>query len=422
MNRYQIFARLIAAALFAVRFAIPAQAQSLEFEGSIFTLDPAALQSTDLEQIVGSDETTPLNQFDENDYYRVLAKPIGRLAVEFLNGKSAYCTASLIADDLLLTNAHCLLDSSGNNVARAGLLSMGYLTAGVTDGGEQFLVDMKRPVEVGFPGPDGKPDYAILRVETGQPGSRWGKVKLSVSAPGARSSLVVVHHPLGFPMVVSAGGECRSARASEADVYHLCDTQPGSSGAPVYSLGSSEVVALHYRKAGITENAAVRLDRLLAVSDTLRAIVAAYGDTQQEDTPEFDAGFVSVKPRLVRAGQVLNISAEAVSDCSPFFFDVSESGRFTPLPLDVFDVSEIRLGITRYENNAQSQLGFVVQAEDEVGIHRLGYICQPLGLKHDGVENVLRQLHREHADSLSGVITADDLSVVFNTMTYEILH
>ena len=300
MTRLRRWSRRIAGAALAATTATTLHAQALEFEGSIFNLDPPALQSTDLEQVIGSDETTPLNQFHETDYYRRLGKPIGRLAVEFLNGKSAYCTASLIADDLILTNAHCLLDSNGNNVVRAGLLWMGYLTAGEAEGGAQFIVDMRNPVEIGFPGADGAPDYAILKVQSGTPGKDWGTVKLSASAPTDRSSLVVVHHPLGFPMVVSAGGKCRSARASDDDIYHVCDTQPGSSGAPVYSLGDSQVVALHYRKAGTDENAAVRADRLIANSEVLRGIVASYGGAtvvpEPEPIPEPDPEYVAPAP------------------------------------------------------------------------------------------------------------------------------
>ena len=78
-------------------------------------------------------------------------------------------------------------------------------------------------------------------------------------------------------MVVSAGGKCRSTRLSPNDVFHICDTQGGSSGAPVFALGSSKVVAIHYRKVGLSENAALRMDHLLDASPLLRGIVAAYG-------------------------------------------------------------------------------------------------------------------------------------------------
>ena len=243
-----------------------AVAQSIEFFGSIYDLDPPVFESSGLEQLVGDDDTTPLNQFNPQAFYRQLARPIGRLAVEFKSGNPAYCTAALVSDDLILTNAHCIFDASGNNLARAGVLWMGYLSAGVKEGTDQYEVATSSPIEFGTPGPEGPPDYVILRVKSGDPGKTWGTVQLSNDAPLDGDSLAIMHHPLGFPMVVSAGGQCRSTRLSQIDVFHICDTQGGSSGAPVFALGSSEVVAIHYRKVGLSENAALRIDHLL-VSD-----------------------------------------------------------------------------------------------------------------------------------------------------------
>jgi len=174
--------------------------------GSIRALDPPTLESSGLEQVVGGDDTTPLNQFNPQDLYRQLARPVGRLSVELKSGKSAYCTAAIISDDLILSNAHCLLDATGRNVVRSGVLSMGYLTSGITEETEQFEVDVGAPVEIGMPGAEGAPDYAILRVTSGDPGQTWGSVRLSSLAPLEGGSLAIMHHPLGFPMVVSAGG------------------------------------------------------------------------------------------------------------------------------------------------------------------------------------------------------------------------
>ena len=204
-----------------------AVAQSIEFFGSIYDLDPPVFESSGLEQLVGDDDTTPLNQFHPQDLYRQLARPVGRLAVEFKSGKSAYCTAALVSDDLILTNAHCIFDASGNNLVRAGVLSMGYLSAGVKEGTDQYEVATSSPIEFGTPGPEGAPDYVILRVKSGEPGKTWGTVQLSHDSPLDGGSLAIMHHPRGFPMVVSAGGKCRSTRLSPNDVFHICDTQGG---------------------------------------------------------------------------------------------------------------------------------------------------------------------------------------------------
>ena len=214
-----------------------AVAQSIEFFGSIYDLDPPVFESSGLEQLVGDDDTTPLNQFNPQAFYRQLARPIGRLAVEFKSGNPAYCTAALVSDDLILTNAHCIFDASGNNLARAGVLWMGYLSAGVKEGTDQYEVATSSPIEFGTPGPEGAPDYVILRVKSGEPGKTWGTVQLSHDTPLDGGSLAIMHHPRGFPMVVSAGGKCRSTRLSPNDVFHICDTQGGVQWRAGFCLG-----------------------------------------------------------------------------------------------------------------------------------------------------------------------------------------
>lgn len=164
-------------------------------------------------------------------------------------------------------------------------------------------------------------------------------------------------------------------------------------------------------------------DLSLAALPAGLAVVPQDAEVAQDGaaSPEADLGLMSVAPRLIRVGELLTISAEPPSDCNPFFFDVSASGRLTPIPLEIFDTTEIRPGLLRYDNNAASQYGIIVQPEDEPGLHRLGFICQPSGLTQDGVRDVLRQLRRDHADSTGGVIRTEGWDVVFNTMAYEIL-
>jgi len=249
--------------------AAPVSAQMIEFTGDIGAFDPPAFEASDLEQVIGSDETAPLSAFNETDYFRKLALPIGRLAIELNSGRSAYCTAALVRRDLILTNAHCVVDGDGAPTARRAILQLGYLRASNPAGTETFDVNVTSPAEVGSPGAEGAPDYALLRLASGQSADGWGTITLSQTPPVANASLVIVHHPGGFPAVVSAGGNCRANTTTEVDVFHICDTAGGSSGAPVFMLGTDRVIALHYRKVGLSENAAVRIDTVLQHSTIL---------------------------------------------------------------------------------------------------------------------------------------------------------
>ena len=138
-------------------------------------------------------------------------------------------------------------------------------------------------------------------------------------------------------------------------------------------------------------------------------------------TTEQDFGYVLIEPRLVSVGEVLELSLEPPANCNAFFFNLSPSGRLTPLPERIFDKTEIGLGLFRYDNNESSKYGIIVQPEDEPGIHRLGYICQPSDMGDDGVRGVLKNLRGLSLETNSGKIEGGVSSVVFRMSTYEIL-
>jgi formylglycine-generating enzyme required for sulfatase activity len=101
-----------------------------------------------------------------------------------------------------------------------------------------------RPLEANQAG-----DYSILRVD-GRPGDAWGTVRLNEETPRPGEPLLVVHHPAGRPKHITRGN-CRAGKVPVRDgqLFHKCDTLPGSSGAPIFSADSDEALALHYAGA-----------------------------------------------------------------------------------------------------------------------------------------------------------------------------
>ena len=89
---------------------------------SIYYLDPPANQSTGdptFERIIASKQRNDMQEVRDlgrTDVLRRLAKPVGRLSIGIPGGKIKFCTASLIAEDLLLTNYHCIADHKINKV------------------------------------------------------------------------------------------------------------------------------------------------------------------------------------------------------------------------------------------------------------------------------------------------------------------
>lgn len=132
-------------------------------------------------------------------------------------------------------------------------------------------------------------------------------------------------------------------------------------------------------------------------------------------------GFMDVSPERVSTGDLLVISAEPPNNCNPFFFDLAPGGRLTPLPLSIFGLTEIRTGFVRYDNNAESRHGVIIQDADERGTHHLGYICQPDGLTTEEIREIFQDLRTTLEDKDSGLIDKAGRSVIYNTSSYDII-
>ena len=131
-------------------------------------------------------------------------------------------------------------------------------------------------------------------------------------------------------------------------------------------------------------------------------------------------GLMSVLPERVSPGELLVISAEPPEDCNPFFFDLAPGGRLTPLPLNIFDITEIRPGLIRYDNNEQSKYGVTIQPEDEPGAHRMGFVCQPQAMTNEEIRSVFKVLRTELVNRPVGEVEKSNLSIIFNTSQYVI--
>ncbi|MCF3932392.1 trypsin-like peptidase domain-containing protein [Acuticoccus sp. M5D2P5] len=264
----------LAALLLLAHTAGAAAQVAIYADGSVGDLDPPAATRPGAEGIDRAIITSSAagrmraaRAYHPDDLIRRLGRPVGRLsiAVETDAGRQVgYCTATLIAEDLLLTNHHCIARNPAGRATEA-VLWMGYLKPRSSVGVERYDVTLD-PVE-----DSAALDYAIHRVD-GAPGAKWGTVALD---PGGvvrdLQSLFVVHHPGGREQHVSLACATHSPALDGADMLHLCDTLPGSSGAPVFDNESRAMVGLHYRAVVPGElNAAKRLHEIVAASPTLR--------------------------------------------------------------------------------------------------------------------------------------------------------
>ena len=162
--------------------------------------------------------------------------------LSYVNNMRPYvCTGFLIADDLLMTNQHCVADQPVCETAVA-IFGYQYDAEGRLDPGRQYRCLSVEDVHY-------EHDVAVLKL-AGAPGEDWGRLDFSAEEPPDGENLLIVQHPAGQPKQVSKT-DCKvleptaDGRGEDTDFAHGCDTLSGSSGSPVLNL-RGQVVGLHH--------------------------------------------------------------------------------------------------------------------------------------------------------------------------------
>ncbi len=208
-----------------------------------FLLSSARAQQSSDKIIVGDFEPDWLNiELIDNQEIKEQAKAIGRLIMPAK--RNAACTAFLISDDVVMTNEHCI--GSAEDAVGAKVI-FNYLEEGQA---QTFICDK-------FISNNEKLDYAVLKCN-GSPGSIFGTVKLSHTEPENGIAIYVVHQNCDYYQIK---GCKKSKKVSFGNlvgfnlfrVHHNADTLPGSSGAPIFSLDTHEVIGLHNSGSGHEE-------------------------------------------------------------------------------------------------------------------------------------------------------------------------
>lgn len=86
---------------------------------------------------------------------------------------------------------------------------------------------------------------------------------------------------------------------------------------------------------------------------------------------------LAVYPPFVTAGEEVSVVADVPKSCKPFFLIISPADNLTPLPLQYFKQVDILTGQTRYEISPGSRYGLKVTEDDDKGINKLGFFCEP---------------------------------------------
>lgn len=229
------------------------------------TAPAAPAEEPAFEPVVGDQDALELVVNSEDNFLDVdmlagaiySAQAVGR--IERPSGR-ALGTGFLIGSDLVLTNYHVL---KSKEMLDSAVIRFDYQTTadGATTPGRayEFLPDLY------VSSPDTELDFALVRVK-GEPlgerkmeaedeglgylellrrGRHRGYLLLAPRAIAERERVNIIQHPQGNPQKVVLTQNYVLSDMMPTRVHYLADTQPGSSGSPVFS-SNWEVIALHH--------------------------------------------------------------------------------------------------------------------------------------------------------------------------------
>ncbi|MFG3340003.1 trypsin-like serine peptidase [Glycomyces sp. NPDC048151] len=219
---------------------------------------------TRAESVCGRDDSQNAVCYKDSDpaaYGR--SQGVARLII----GGESYCTAWIAGYDRLMTNNHCF-DTNGE--ARVTEVQFGYECVRCAGGQTRTPVKVSgaKVLET-----DWTLDFTLFTVAEPERIAHLPALEVASEPVGLHDKIYIAEHPGGKPLRIASasssepdglgsrclvGDEQRAGRGPGTDFAYLCDTEGGSSGSPVFSRETGQVVGIHH--FGGCPNQAVRMD------------------------------------------------------------------------------------------------------------------------------------------------------------------
>lgn len=192
------------------------------------------------ERIIGGNDLMPVAYLERGV---IAARAVARIDV----GGGNYGTGFLIAPRVLITNNHVLHDRA---IAARAMAHFHYEVNLKDEAVGPISVELK-PDILFFTSPHGELDFTVVAVSDTVPLTEFGCLPLLETTGKASEGewLTIIQHPSGGRKQVCVRENKLIARKDDV-LWYTTDTQPGSSGSPVFS-NDWFVVALHH--AGVPE-------------------------------------------------------------------------------------------------------------------------------------------------------------------------
>jgi protease YdgD len=209
-------------------------------------------------------ENSGLDRLDTREDLRGW-EAVGRVDI----AESGFCTGTLIAADLVLTAAHCVIEPGGAPIDAARIT----FRAGLADGVAIAETAVRSTVVAeGYTGREPAPveemlsDVALLQLASPIPSSVISP--FTVALPGAGDEVSVVSYARGREEALSWQRVCQVLGQQDGFIAVDCDVTFGSSGAPVLDRSGYRARIVSIISAGYREN-----DRTVAYGMQLPALV-----------------------------------------------------------------------------------------------------------------------------------------------------
>lgn len=221
--------------------------------------------------------------------FRRLGDFTGLLMGSFLR-YSWSCTGVMITPDLFLTNWHCggpgKVRASGPGGGMTDYPRNGYWTPEIV---ADMVIDLswdgdtlsRELIVSGVAARSEALDFALLRVTALDRLGPIRPVRLAAAALNRNDPIRIVHHPAGRVKQLSWNCQVRQPNrpgwqdaSAMSEFTHVCDTEAGSSGAPVLT-GGNELAGLHHLGFDYDTQACRYLDRenkAVKIADIMEAV------------------------------------------------------------------------------------------------------------------------------------------------------
>lgn len=191
-----------------------------------------------------SDGAIDKNVFTGNSRRKVTSTEYPWCAIGALRVPKGQCTASLIGKDLILTNAHCVVDKASGTITSWDITFL----PNYTNGKSAYSSEVVRAKW------SEKDDWAILRLAKPL-GETLGWLGTRVLSDPRNTSLFAVGYSSDFDSGLSASWEqgctITSGLTSYGQLRHNCSNSRGSSGSPLFRFEEKDgkkfpyIIALH---------------------------------------------------------------------------------------------------------------------------------------------------------------------------------